>query len=95
MPEEQNAFLIGGVLLQNLQEVNYFFFYLPSYRRKLTGNEELYVAVHLAPSEMRHIVPKHSHTPVLYCSRRDAHGDVLPKLYHRVACSVRGLIINF
>jgi hypothetical protein len=62
MPEEPNAFLIGGVLLRTLEEVNYSC-YLPVNCRKLKINEELYVV----SSKIRRIAPEHFHSPVLPC----------------------------
>jgi len=72
MPEEPNAFLIGGVLLRTLEEVNYSC-YLPLNRRKLKINEELYVV----PSEIRRIAPEHFHSPVLSCGAAQQKGSNL------------------
>lgn len=58
MPEEPNAFLIGGVLLRTLEEVNYSC-YLHLNCRKLKINEELCVV----SSEIRRIAPEHFHSP--------------------------------
>jgi len=72
MPEEPNAFLIGGVLLRTLEEVNYSC-YLPLHCRKLKISEEVYVV----PSEMRHIAPEHFHSPVLSCGAAQQKGFTL------------------
>jgi len=72
MPEEPNAFLIGGVLLRTVEEVNYSC-YLPLNRRKLKINEELYVV----PSEIRRIAPEDFHSPVLSCGAAQQKGSTL------------------
>ena len=56
MSEEQNAFLIGGVLLRIWEQVNCSC-YVPLHCRKLKINEELYIAVHIVPYEISHIDP--------------------------------------